>query len=470
MAAAASLAKRGFDVQLLESRPRLGGRASSFEDRVTGETIDNCQHVSMQCCTNFAQLSRELEFDDCFEIERELLFVAPSSPSSVAKTVEPAASAPVKFARFSSSGLPAPLHLAASLWRQSWLTWKDNFRIALAMRKLSRCRVEHDEPFLDWLIRNKQSENARRCFWHVVMVSALSETLDRISLRHAKKVFVDGFLSNRVGWEVAIPKVPLDEIYESRIRVALQQLGVEIRVKAGVEQVNLANGRVSEVRLRSGEVLTADYVISAVPQFSLPGLIPQFAERPEVTTASQLETAPIASVHLWFDREITPLKHAVFVDRLSHWVFNRSKCGSRANDNTQADGDQRQWYYQIVISAARELASMTEAEVLDRVEAELKEVWPASQAAVRLHGRQIIEHKAVFAPTPGVDEKRLGQVTDIPNLFLAGDWTQTGWPATMEGAVRSGYLAAEGVLTANNQTESLLAQPLPESWLYRWLY
>jgi squalene-associated FAD-dependent desaturase len=397
----------------------------------------------MKCCTNFSQLACELNFDDCFEVARELTFVGPPTANHIAK--------------FSSVALPAPAHLSIALLRQSWLTLGEKIRIAMAMRRLSRCRVEQDEPFLDWLNRHKQSENAQRCFWHVVLVSALSETLDRISLKHARKVFVDGFLTNRHGWEVSIPTVPLDEIYESRIRVGLESLGVDIQTKSGIEKITFENGRASAVKLRSGEPVPAEFFIAAVPQNLLPTLIPDWVDRPEIQTVSELETAPIASVHLWFDREITSLTHAVFVDRLSHWVFNRSNKDGR-------------WYYQIVISAARDLESMLEADVLDRVESELKEVWPAAEDAQRIHGRLITEHKAVFAPVPDVDKRRLNQATSVSNLFLAGDWTQTGWPATMEGAVRSGYLAAERLLDSVDKSEALLADELPKSWLYRLLY
>jgi squalene-associated FAD-dependent desaturase len=472
LAAASALARRELAVTLLESRPRLGGRASSFVDRETGEVIDNCQHVAMQCCRNFAQFARELDFEDCFKLERELLFIGP--PDRTSNRDQPKQTTNnVRSSRFYSACLPAPAHLAFALARQSWLSWKEKFRIALAMRKLSRYRVEHDEPFLDWLKRNKQSENAQRCFWHVVLVSALSETLDRVSLKHARKVFVDGFLTNRHGWEVLIPTVPLNEIYESRIRIGLERWGVDLRLKAGVDEVVFSDQRASGVKLRTGEILEADFVVLAVPQNLMTSIIPQFANEPEMVAVSEIETAPIASVHLWFDQEITDVAHAVFVDRLSHWVFNRSDAGEHdagSRDASNEDRDSRRWYYQVVISAARELSGMSEAEVLDRVEAELKEVWPDGGSAQRIHGRLITEHNAVFAPVPGIDDKRLDQSTDIANVMLAGDWTQTGWPATMEGAVRSGYLAAEKVMTSLERPDNILAQPLPKSLLFRLLY
>jgi len=171
----------------------------------------------------------------------------------------------------------------------------------------------------------------------------------------------------------------------------------------------------------------------------------------------QIETAPIASAHFWFDRPLTNLPHATLLDRTSQWFFNRGQ-----------DTEGRH-YCQVVISAAGELAARSEATILDEVEAELKAVWPEASQAKRLHGRVITEHRAVFAPLPGVDDLRPPQQSPIENLQLAGDWTQTGWPSTMEGAVRSGYLAARNILARHGQSFEL-PENLSASWLYRLLF
>jgi uncharacterized protein with NAD-binding domain and iron-sulfur cluster len=180
---------------------------------------------------------------------------------------------------------------------------------------------------------------------------------------------------------------------------------------------------------------------------------------------SRLESAPITSVHLWFDRPITALPHAVFVGRLSQWMFNRTLLQTGG----QADDPSAPHYYQIVISASRNLEGRSQQETIDEVLRELAAVWPDTKTAGHEHARLVTEHKAVFSVTPGADALRPVQQTPIDNLQLAGDWTRTGWPATMEGAVRSGYLAAENVLARLGSPDRILQPDLPTAKLSRWL-
>ncbi len=195
-------------------------------------------------------------------------------------------------------------------------------------------------------------------------------------------------------------------------------------------------------------------------------LLPAELQRhPGLAEIDQLESAPISSVHLWFDRPITQLPHAVFIDRLSQWMFNRSLLGSQNPTEferpnlSQTDVDHA-FYYQIVISASRELAQCSREEAIARIVQELTDVWPETARAKLVHSRLISEHNAVFSVMPGAERLRPPQQTPIRNLQLAGDWTRTGWPATMEGAVRSGYLAAENVLAQLNRPEKLLQPDL----------
>ena len=177
--------------------------------------------------------------------------------------------------------------------------------------------------------------------------------------------------------------------------------------------------------------------------------------------AASARTAPIASLHLWFDRPITSLPHATLVGRLSQWLFNRSR--------PEATG-RTTHYYQVVISDAREVAQRPQADVIAEVVSELKSIWPESVSAELLHSRTVIEHKAVFSPLPGSDKLRPLQQSPIANLQLAGDWTCTGWPSTMEGAVRSGFLAAENVLGQLGRSANWLQPDLPISALSRWMF
>ncbi|MBC8290668.1 MAG: FAD-dependent oxidoreductase, partial [Planctomycetes bacterium] len=216
LAAASVLAPRGFNVTLLESRPRLGGRASSIVDRETGRTIDNCQHVTMGCCTSFRHFCETTGCADLFDTQKTLHFVEP-----------PHSDRPPRIIPFRGIPLPAPAHLSLALARMPWFSFAEKRAIARGLRALSRdLSSETDdskETFAEWLTRHGQPEPVQTRFWHTVLVSALSETLDRISVRHARKVFVDGFLSNRRGWEVSIPTAPLGEIYDERIARPLRE-------------------------------------------------------------------------------------------------------------------------------------------------------------------------------------------------------------------------------------------------------
>lgn len=451
LAAAAGLAQNGIKVTLLESRPRFGGRASSVDDRDTGTTIDNCQHVSLGCCTNFDLFCRTLKLSHFLQTQPELYFVGPNGGVN----------------RFRAGLWPAPLHLLGAFRRLDYLTREDLRQVSAGLRALCRVREPVSGPnasFAEWLRRHGQSERVQSRFWHVVLVSALSESLDRIDVRHARKVFVDAFLANRRGWQVRIPVVPLDTLYGTKAAEWFRQRGAELRLKAGVQRILLEEGRVAGVELRTGERLAADHVVLAVPHHRLPPLLPApLQDDPHFAGLSQLETAPISSVHLWFDRPITDLPHAVFVERLSQWMFNRTVLASR---DTKTNGP---YYYQIVISASRGLSGRPQQEVIAEVVKELAAVWPQTADAGLRHSRLITEHKAVFSPRPGVDALRPAQQTPVPNLQLAGDWTATGWPATMEGAVRSGYLAAENVLRQLNRPARIVRPDLPRAILSRLL-
>lgn len=460
LATAVALADEGLKVLLLESRPRLGGRASSFEDSVTGELIDNCQHVAMGCCTNFWHLCRVTGLDSAFRKEPFLTFVGPPDPTG--KRIP-------EFCRFEAATFPlgsAPFHLSSTFAGLTYLSSQDRFAIVCGLLAIlsDRPQVNDQRSFADWLRVNQQPTSTIERFWEIVLVSALSESLDRISYASARKVFVDGFLANRAGWEVWLPTVPLDVLYSDRLHPWLTERGVKVCLKTGVERLMEEGGRICAVELRNGERLSAQQFVLAVPHHRLLDLLPNsLRQQREIAAVEQIESAPIASVHLWFDRPITLLPHAVLVGRLSQWVFNRSCAGNAGPSASSPSG----CYYQVVISNARSLASRPHSEVVDEVVAELKSVWPWASDARLLHSRVVVEHHAVFSPLPGSDEVRLPQQSPISNLQFAGDWTRTGWPATMEGAVRSGFLAAENVLKQLGRTKTWRQPDLPIEWPLR---
>lgn len=445
MAAAVALAPLGYPITLLESRPRLGGRASSFVDPATGTIIDNCQHVNLGCCTNFQHFCRTTQIANGLQTEPCIMFIGPNHRPHT----------------LSASWLPAPLHLLPSFARLSYLSWYDKWRLAWGLRALAHRRFAgSNETMSDWLRRHRQTANAISRVWQVVLVSALSESLDRITVQDARKVFVDAFLANRHGWELQIPTQPLDTLYTQRVGAWLKSVGVDVRLSSGVSRLQVAEDRAVGVELRDGSTLQADEFILAVPSYLVQSLVPgSLARHPQIAALDQLEWAPISSVHLWFDRAVLPMPHATFVDRLSQWIFDRGTV-------QQPDGTLRH-YYQVVISASRQLQGREQADIIREVIRELSAVWPAVGTAKLINGRVVTEHKACLSMLPGNAGLRPPSQSPIPNVSFAGDWTATGWPSTMEGAVRSGYLAAENVSRHLGQPQQFVQPDLSVSWLAR---
>lgn len=449
IAAATALISHGFRVQLYEARNQLGGRAGSYHDQGSSELIDNCQHVSMGCCTNLEQLCRVLGIERSFETQTVLNFVSPDG----------------RIIQFSESALPAPFHLTLSFLKLPYLSRYEKYLFATAVKKLARTPESQLRGlrFANWLRAQKQTEQLIRRVWEVVLVSALSESLERIDAAYGRKVFVDGFLANREGWRVQIPTESLDELYSNQTVQKLRSLGVKVQLQHRLQTLSVDDGRVLYATFTNDVATSADEFVLAVPHHQVSRLLPDaVAQHPSLAPLENLETAPITSVHLWLDRCITELPHAVFVDRMSQWLFARPV--------VMEDTETLVYRYQIVISASRNLARQSQSEIVTEVMRDLGAVWPVARSAVVLHSRIVTEKRAVFSVTPGVDELRPSQQTFLPNLNLAGDWTQTGWPATMEGAVRSGYLAADNILRRYGITDSSLASDLRQGRLCRWLF
>ncbi len=455
LAAASRLVGRGLQIRLLESRPRLGGRASSFVDPVTNELVDNCQHVSMACCTNLADFCTRVGIADLMRREPEIVFLDRAG----------------RVSRFRAGLLPAPLHLAGSFLKARFLGPLDKLAVARGLAALARPLASPPgESFGQWLERHGQTPRAIELFWATILVSALNEELDRMDVGHARKVFLDGFLKNRIGFQPEIPLVPLGDLYGARLEKWLAQNDVEVLLTTGVRSIEVDDeeGLVG-VRTRSGRLMAADFVILAVPFDRLADMIPEpLRERVwAVENAAALKASPITGVHLWFDRPICPFDHVVTPGRLVQWVFNHTAIQGRSAPGSPDSG--RAQYLQLVVSASYGLLGLDKVAIRDRVLEDLADLWPEVRSAALLRYWVVTEHGATFAVRPGVDYDRPRQRTGQDGLFLAGDWTATGWPATMEGAVRSGYQAAEGVLQDLDQPTRLIRPDLPTGRLARWL-
>jgi squalene-associated FAD-dependent desaturase len=445
LATAVALADCDCRVELFEARRSLGGRAGSFRDPATGELVDHCQHVSMGCCTNLADFCRRVGIAQFFRRDRRLHFIGPTGGQY----------------RLEAGWLPAPLHLAPAFWRLKYFSAADRLRIARAMWQLMRHAAGDDEnaPSIgQWLVQQGQSARAIELFWSVILVSALGEELCRASLAAARKVIVDGFLASREAYVVEVPQAPLSALYGETLERWFADRGVVLHLSAAVERV-ASDGTPLVVRA-DGRETRPDFVVIALPWFKVAEVLDATiaAQWPWLGPIGAVEASPITGVHLWFDREIMSLEHAVLVGRLSQWIFHRSERGGDAQGG---------FYYQVVVSASRELAGRDRDAIVAEVRRELAEIWPAAGEANLLRARVVTEHAAVFSARPGLDRLRPAQRTPTPGVLVAGDWTATTWPATMESAVRSGYLAAEAILESIGRPRRLLVDDLPRGLLAR---
>jgi squalene-associated FAD-dependent desaturase len=355
-----------------------------------------------------------------------------------------------RVSRFRADRWPAPLHLLRSFAGAHYLSLAEKLRVAWGLLRLKGHTSDDDPPFQEWLAKHHQTQRIVDRFWGLVLVSALNETPDRIGLRYARKVFVDGFMTHPRGFEVEVPSVPLGRLYGDELIRWLAQHHVDLQMQRGARQFHLTDNRITAIEMRQAERLAADWYLSSVPFDRLLDLLPAetIAQHPYFAQLRHLETSPITSVHCWFDRAATDLPHVVLMDSVGQWVFNRRE---------SAPGE---WYLQVVVSAARQFRGLGHDEVERQVVAELRRLLPRLADAKLLRARVVTEHAATFSAVPGVDRWRPPQTSPIENLLVAGDWTRTGWPATMEGAVRSGYLAAEALLKRIGRPEKLLQPDL----------
>jgi len=404
LAAAAALGDAGFQVELFESRAFLGGRATSYPvPGGGGEVIDNCQHILLGCCVNLIDFYERLGVADKVHYFREFVFIEPGGRRS----------------HLRAARLPAPLHFSRSFLTMPCFDWRDRVSIARGMLALMRDvrRTDLDSiTMLDWLRERRQTPRAIERFWRQVLVSAINEELDRMAASHGIQVFRLGFLAGSVWSAMGIPAVPLAELYGEDAWGRLSN--VRIHTRTAVDSVE------GGLTVAGGERRKSDAIVLAVPWERAASLAPHIG-----LSFEGWDHSPITGIHLWFDRAITELPHATLLDRTIQWMFNK------------ADGR----HIQLVVSASRSLAEMPRGEVIDLALRELTEFLPAVSLARLERAHVVKEIRATFSARPGLESARPRAETSDTRLFLAGDWTCTGWPATMEGAVRSGYLAAEAV-------------------------
>jgi len=452
LAAGCALAEAGFRVSLFERRPYLGGRASSYQHPGTGEVVDNCQHVLLGCCTNLLDFYRRAGVQDKIRWYEKLTFLEPGGRASV----------------IAPSALPAPLHTAPAFLRAECLTLRDKVAIGRAMAVLAPAPpLDSGESFLAWLKRHGQTEQAIERFWKTILVSALNEDLDQVSVPYAAQVVRESFLKSAGAGRMGIPTVPLTDLYGTAGDY-IRARGGAIQFRASVESFQTVPFAVKVTT--NGEQQKFDYLILAVPFEALGRMLPDTpSAAPLAAALGQFTTSPITGIHLWFDRQISDLDHAVLLDRTIQWMFHKSRIiESRLKEARANEAQQNGSYVELVVSASRSLVEKSKAEIVELAVREAQEFFPGTPDAVLLKSTVIKEVHATYSPRPGVDQYRPQPQTPWTRVFLAGDWTATGWPATMEGAVRSGYLAAGAVARfAGRKNTSFLIPDLKARGLMR---
>ncbi len=415
LASAAALASLQFEVEIFESRGFLGGRATSWPANAaanpetdSSELVDNCQHVLMRCCVNLLDFYRRLGVDQSIQFYRTFYFIEPGG----------------RVSKLERGRLPPPAHFAGSFLGMSCLGIADKIAIArgiLAIRR-EQFRTDLDRiSMADWLRSHGQTPRAIERFWRQVLVSAINEELDRMAAFHGFQVFRLGMLAHKDSYEMGVPAVPLRELY--REDVWQRASGVVFRPRSAVSRIVVDHGNIGGVRVGERDY-SADHYICALPFERVPALIPELGFR-----IDEWEHSPITGIHLWFDRPVTSLPHATLLDRTIQWMFNKSEGR----------------YIQLVVSASRNLIEKSRADVIALAVKELADFFPSVKTARLERAHVVKEVRATFSAKPGMESLRPPAQTQFSNLYLAGDWTRSGWPATMEGAVRSGYAAADAI-------------------------
>ncbi|PYX59396.1 MAG: carotene 7,8-desaturase [Acidobacteria bacterium] len=463
LAAGCALAEAGLRVTLFEKRPFLGGRASSYEHPGTGEVIDNCQHVLFRCCTNLVEFYERIGVQDRIRWYDQMTFIEPGGRASVMHT----------------SPLPAPLHTVPSFLRFPFLNAADKLAIARALLPLTlTTQRDTGQPFAHWLEHYGQTPRAIERFWKPILVSALSEDLDRISIPYAAQVVRES-MKSPAARHMGVPTIPLTDLYNAAGDY-IRARGGELHLRSPVSTFQLEAAK-AHLKFTAPTVLDPkfinktsereeafDYLLLALPFDGLERMLPETPESAHLRELlSHFEGSPITGIHLWFDRQISDLDHAVLLDRTVQWMFHKSRL--QPSRVLTGDGVKiERSYIELVVSSSKSLIEKSRADIVDLALGEVHEFFPAARDAKLIKSTVIKEVHATYSPRPGIDAYRPPAATLWPRVFLAGDWTATGWPATMEGAVRSGYLAAEALTYAAGVKDSKFLVPdLPATGLMR---
>lgn len=420
LAAAVSLSEQGFDVLVLERRPFLGGRAYSFVDSITGDTVDNGQHLFMACYHNTIQFLNKihsnngLRFQDSLKVE----FLEAGG----------------RVSRFECPALPAPLNVIAGLARYDSLTlWSKLAAIRAGLALRWTLKDQKNETVSEWLDRLRQPEELRLRFWHPFATATLNERPQNASATMLKAVMNAAFTGSARGAAIGVSRVGLSDLYAGPGRSFIEERSGRVCTRANVRRLIIEGSRVAAIELNTGDRIEADYYISAVPHHAFLKLLPASLRHGEFANLTSLGSSPIISINLWFDRPIVESQFLGLLGANLQWLFNKDRIVTPGAHSNQIA---------LVISAAYGEIDKSSSELVEMALADLHRLLPESRQARLIHKRVIKERDATLSHTVESDHLRPGPRTSLTNLVLAGDWTNTGLPATIESAVLSGHVAA----------------------------
>ena len=429
LSAARSAAELGYQVTLVEKRPFLGGRAFSFHDREVGYDVDNGQHIFMGCCTYYIDFLRAVGAIDNTYLQDALLAEVILNGSSGVLSSTPSLGA---------------FHLLPSFIRYPHLRVGEKL---LALYGLIRAKLtarskhadELDgESFYQWLKRHHQTDRAIDNLWNLIILPTLNDDIRHVSADMGLMVLQEGLLSKPESAAIGFSRIGLTALAGEPVQRLLEDRGGKLSLGTSVSALGVKDGRVTHAELSDGSVLHADAYVSALPFDVLLRVLPDdVRDNPFFAGAAELTSSPIVGIHLWYDRPVMERDFVAFLNSPVQWVFNRSVI-----QNGKDHGGQ---YLCISVSGAWDFVSRPREELRDLFVEEIKRLFPKAKDANILKSLVVKQPQATFRCVPGAARYRPSQVTPIENLFLAGEWTDTGWPSTMEGAVRSGVFAVEAL-------------------------
>ncbi|MCP5467643.1 MAG: FAD-dependent oxidoreductase [Deltaproteobacteria bacterium] len=427
LAAAQRLLHAGVKFRIFEKRPFFGGRAYSFQESKTGETVDNGQHLMMGAYHETLQFFKELGTDSLLHQQDNLEITFAQSNDN--------------FFSMSCPKLPAPLHLAWGLYKFKGLSWQDK----VAMNRLVKfCKKTkdndislHKQSVEDLFKKTQQTPQSIRVFWEPVGLATLNEPMEQASAALFVEVIKRALLSKRKDSQIITPQVGFNELYCDPLKEKLLQADVPLHFQTQVEEIK-KSGSSWLIRTHEGEEYLSEKIIFAIPPPALKKILKNSETKlkDKLNYMDQIQAAPIVSINLWYENFNPPQSFVGFINSPIHWLFNKSKIYPNKKAN----------YISLVISGAYSLAVMEKNTLVQLAEQELKRFYPEIESHRLLHSQVIKEYWATFGARPGEHQYRPHCKQDIEGIYFAGDWTNTGLPSTIESAVLSGHRAVDYIL------------------------